>query len=164
MVQSESYVVRVLPGRWGDIKNETLIQEFSAIFRDRPVIEFTDWAEVSNASEFWDGLCRDVVKTLKKRDLQFIFHLGDVAHKPICEIDEVLDIISDYSSYGKVVLKLDCHEADSLWCRLNGCDRKGFPADMGAGAARERWLSIFNTMNIDLLQILEGCQTMQFSR
>jgi hypothetical protein len=164
MVQSESYVVRVLPGRWRDIKSDTLIKQFSAIFSDWPVIEFTDWAEISNASDFWDGLCRDVVKPLNKRDLQFVFHLGDVARKSIFEIDEVLDIIGDYSSYGKVVLKLDCHEADSLWCRLNGSDGKGSPGELGAGAARERWLSIFNTMNIDFLQILEGCQTMQFSR
>jgi hypothetical protein len=160
MTQSENYVVEVLPGRWREIRNETMLEQLSAIFSSHPVIEFAGWAEASNASDFWDGLYQDVVKPLKKRDFRFIFHLGDVGRKQVFEIDEVLDIMGDYSSYGKVVLQLDCHEADSLWRRLNGHSAEGLPA----GAARARWLSIFNTMNIDLLQILEGCQTMQFSR
>lgn len=155
MTESESYVVRVLPGRWGEIKSDTLIKQFSMIFSSWPVIEFPDWAGVSNASDFWDGLYTDVVKPLKKRDIRFIFHLGDVSKKLSFEIDEALDIIGDYSSIGKVQLKLDSHEADSLWCKLNGCDGATL-SDARSSAARERYLFLFNMMSVASLMIVDG--------
>lgn len=161
MTQSERYIVRVLPGRWGEIKSDMLIEQFSAIFSSWPVIEFPDWAGVSNASDFWDGLYKDVVKPLKKRDIQFIFHLGDVSKKRSFEIDEALDIMGDYSSYGKVMLKLDSHEADCLWCKLNGHESGTF---FDRGASEERYRLLFKTMSIDSLLVVEGGRALQFSR
>ncbi|MBS1606972.1 MAG: hypothetical protein JST42_30235 [Bacteroidetes bacterium] len=155
MTAPESYVVPVLPGRWGEIKTDTMIQEFSAIFSSWPVIEFPDWAGVSNASDFWDGLYTDVAKPLKKKDTRFIFHLGDVSKKPSFEIDEALDIIGDYSSIGNVQLKMDSHEADSLWCKLNGCDTAAL-ADPRCPEAQERYHFLFNMMNVGSLMVVDG--------
>lgn len=163
MTASENYIIRVLPGRWGDIKSDNLIRQFSEIFSSWPVIEFPDWAGVSNASDFWDGLYTDVVKPLKKSDLQFVFHLGDVSKRPSFEIDEALDIMGDYATYGNVILKLDCHEADNLWCKLNGCDAVSL-CDFGSPQAKERYLFLFNTMSIDSLLVVDGSRTLQFSR
>jgi hypothetical protein len=128
------------------------------------IIEFADWAAVDNASGVWDGLYSDVIKPLKKRDFQFIFHLGDVAKKPVFETDEVLDIICDYASYGKVTLILDEHEADNLWCRLNGRNPDDTFSGVGSPGAKERYLSLFNTMRVDVLLVLCGGCAMLFSR
>jgi len=144
-------------GKWNKIKSDAMVQGLSGIFDRCSIIEFADWAHMDDASGSWDGLYRDVLKPLKKRDFQFIFHLGDVAGKGVFEIDEILDIIGDYASYGKVAVILENREADSLWCKLNG--RTSVPV-----APKERCLSLFHTMNIDALQILDGSRAVQFSR
>jgi hypothetical protein len=151
-------------GRWNRIKNEALVKELSDIFSSCPIIEFADWAEVDDASEFWDGLYSDVIKPLKKRDYQFIFHLGDVSKKKVFETDEVLDIIGNYSSYGKVTLMLGDLEADNLWSRLNGRSPEVFISGFDSPEARERYLFLFNTMKIDVLLVLHGCYALLFSR
>ena len=152
-----------LLGRWNKIKNDGLIKDLSVIFSCCSIIEFADWSGVDDASGFWDGLYSDVIKSLEKRDFQFIFHLGDMAKKLIFEIDEVLDIMGDYSSHGKVTLVLDDHEADRLWCRLNGSP-DAFMAGLESSTAGERYLFLFNTMSIDVLRVLHGCRVVQLSR
>ncbi|HVU97664.1 MAG TPA: hypothetical protein VHE34_20715 [Puia sp.] len=167
-------------------------EDASGILGRCSLVELADWTElVDNGA--WDKLYSTWIKPLGKRDFQFIFHLGDVAYKPVFGIDEVLDIIGDYSSRGRVTLMLDGHEADTLWCRLNG--RNPGAGDSGAtarvssewasfAAARgltardsgardvvvrdctpqDRWLSLFNTMSIDFLIVLQAGHAVQFSR
>jgi hypothetical protein len=161
-------------------------EEAGAILGDCSLVELADWTElVDNGA--WDKLYSKWIKPLGKRDFQFIFHLGDVAYKPVFGIDEVLDVIGDYSSRGQVTLILDGHEADTLWCRLNGQNPgrvvsggaisnetlsggripgTGTYSDCGSSAstARERWLFLFNTMSIDFLVVLQAGHAMQFSR
>jgi hypothetical protein len=157
------------------------------------LVELADWTElVDNGA--WDSLYSKWIKPLRRRDFQFIFHLGDVAYKPVFGIDEVLDVIGDYSSCGQVTLILDTHEADTLWCRLNGIRTDGSMPGTGAhpdggnfgtgahpdggmpttgawsgcgssaSTARDRWLFLFNTMSIDFLIVLQAGHAMQFSR
>lgn len=138
--------------------------ERSVLFSSSPIIEFTDWAAIQNASGLWDGLYTDVIKPLQKRDFHFIFHLGDVANKPVFDIDEVLDIIGDYSSYGKVMLMLNNDEAGNLWNKLNGRSPGAGISGSGSPRAGEKYHFIFNTMNIDSLVVLHGYGAMQLSR
>ena len=107
--------------------------------------------------------CRVKLCFMTERDLQFVFHLGDVSQRLSFEIDEALDIMGDYATYGKVVLKLDCREADNLWCKLNGYNAVSL-CDFGSPQARERYLFLFNTMSIDSLLVVDGSRTLQFSR
>lgn len=140
--------------------------ERSALISSFPIIEFADWTVVQNASGLWDGLYTNVIKPLKKRDFRFIFHLGDVANKLVYDIDEVLDIIGDYSSYGKVTLMLDHGEAGHLWDKLNGSPNADTPGASGDGSlqAREKYRFIFDMMRIDSLVILDGYNVVQLSR
>ena len=136
-----------------------------AILGGCSLVELADWTElVDNGA--WDKLFSNWIKPLRKRDFQFIFHLGDVAYKPVFGIDEVLDVIGDYSSCGQVTLILDTHEADTLWCRLNGTSGTGASTGCGSSASndRDRWLFIFNTKSIDFLIVLQAGHAMQFSR
>ena len=151
-------------GKWSRLKDETLVKELRGIFSNSLIIEFEDWAGVDNASSFWDGLYSDVIKSLDKRDLHFIFHLGDVAKKLVFEIDEILDIIGDYSLRGRVTLMLDDYEADNLWSRLNGRSPGPFTSGFGSAEAMERYQSLYYTMKISALLILNGNQVILFSR
>ncbi len=110
------------------------------------IIQFTNWATTDGASDFWDGLYANVIKLLNNLDFEFIFHLGDVSKKHAFEIEEILDIMGDYASFGRVTLVLNEKEADILWNKLNGPSQ----------ATIEKYLFLFNTMDIDLLLISKG--------
>ncbi len=136
--------------RWYNLKNDASIERLKAFISNCSIIEFTDYANVDDAVGFWDGLFADVIKPLNKRDFEFIFHLGDTIGRPVFEVDEILDIIGDYSLHGRVSLVLDDQEADMLWNRLNG----GSYGVTRLSDAREKYQFLFNTMRIDVLLIL----------
>jgi hypothetical protein len=105
----------IISRNWNSIKNDVIIEELKTLFRGCDIIQFADWASVYHASDFWDGLLSDVIRPLKKKDFQFIFYLGNPTKKSVFETDEILDIMGEYSSCGKVTLVLDENEADKLF-------------------------------------------------
>lgn len=151
-------------GHWNNVKNDEIIEELKTLFRSCAIVQFADWASVNNGSDFWDGLLSDVIRTCNKKDFQFIFYLGDPAKKFLFETDEILDLISAYSSYGKVTLVLDENESDKLWNILNGRDPGSPPTRNNPPGAMENYWSIFNSMNIDALVIFCANCTVLLSR
>lgn len=127
------------------------------------VIEFENWADKSDTSAMWENLYSKVIKTLDKRNFEFIFHLGDPAHKHSFEVDEVLDIMGDFVTHGNVTLILNSRQADDLWCQLNGWDRDAFVLGIGVPSESGRYLSIFNTTKLSALIVLDGGLALHFS-
>jgi len=152
------------PAGWQEVKKDAIIEGLRTVISGSPIIQFAEWAKVEDASRFWDGLFSDVIKPLNKRDFEFIFHLGDITKRLAFEVDEVLDIIGDYTSYGRVTLVLDDAEADKLWSRLNGEGQGGNISRDKPQDAREKCLSLFNIMNVDVLLVLYGDHAVIFSR
>jgi hypothetical protein len=128
---------------WNHLKNNAIISALGTLFSNCSIIQLMDWATTDGASDFWDELYEDVIKPLNKRDFEFIFHLGDVTKKHAFEVEEILDIMGDYSSFGRVTLVLNENEADILWNKLNGPSQETI----------EKYRFLFNTMNIDMLLI-----------
>jgi hypothetical protein len=155
---------KIISLNWNKIKNNVILEELRTLFRSCAIIEFADWASVYNASDFWDGLLCDVIRPLNKRDFQFIFYLGDITEKFVFETDEILDIINEYSSYGKVTLALAENEADGLWSVLNGWNPGSTQFSYKSQRAIEKYLSIFNTMSIDVLVIFSANRTVLLSK
>jgi len=145
-------------GGWPEMKNEALTSDIEDIFSCCMLIEFADWAGLADASGFWDGLYLDVIKRLGKRDFRFIFHLGDVSKRGVFEIDEAIDIISEYSSYGKVTLILHSQEADSLWNILNGRSAETSFTDDGLPTSADGYSFLFDRLTIETLLILQDDQ------
>jgi hypothetical protein len=154
----------IIPRKWNEIKNDVIIEELKTLFKSCAIIQFADWASAYNASNFWDGLLSDVIRPLKKKNFQFIFYLGGPTKKFVFETDEILDIISEYSSYGKVTLVLDENEADSLWNILNGWNPDSTHFSYKSQRAIEKYLFIFNTMRIDVMVIFCINRTLIISR
>jgi hypothetical protein len=150
--------------RWNSFKNDVIIKELKTLFISCDIIQFADWASAYNASDFWDGLLFDVIRPLNKKDFQFVFYLGDPTKRFVFETDEILDIISEYSSCGKVMLMLDENETDRLWSILNGWNPGSTHFSYQSQRAIEKYSSIFNTMNIDFLVNFSGNRTVLLSR
>jgi|GEM_PF-4307583 hypothetical protein len=117
------------------------------IFAKSKIISFDDWAGFNEASELWDILRTDVIKPLQRRDFEFIFYLGRVAHRRSFEVDEILDIISDFSFNGNVTLVLNHRETSELQKLITG--------DQGSGRFRlpEAGELIFKAMRIRRLLV-----------
>src|SRR6185312_10548927 len=74
--------------RWSEIKNEKLVADLSELFQACRTIAFDDWTNVANSSDLWNGLLSDVIRLLPKKNLDFIFYLGDPAKKLFFQVDE----------------------------------------------------------------------------
>ena len=101
--------------KWHRYKNGMIIDDLKTLFTSCHVISFADWSDIFGASDLWDGLLRDIIKPLPKKQFEFIFYLGDPTKRSVQEVDEILDIISDFSNYGRVTFVLNEEEACKLW-------------------------------------------------
>jgi hypothetical protein len=149
--------------RWSEIKSEKLIADLSDLFRACRTIAFDDWANVANSSDLWDGLLSDVIRPLQKNDLEFIFYLGDPAKRLFFQVDEILDIISEFSKHGRVTFCLDESEAVKLWMVLNG-ERPDYTLNAFAlSDLKRKYFSIFKTMTVDQLLIYSANDALVYS-
>ena len=128
-------------------KSDFQVKDIKEILERCKVISFRNWASFQDASNLWDRLHTNVIKPLGRKDFEFIFYMGDATEKWASEIDEVLDIISDFSFSGRVTLVLTDAEASELWKMLYGDDLK-LPS---TGINESQY--IFNAINIDRLLV-----------
>ena len=139
------------PYTWRYIKAAAGVDRISSAVAASSVIAFVDWANLPHASNIWQGILEDVVKPSKRRDFLFLFDLCDPSKKTTEQIDEVLDLVSSFSPYGKVTLGLNENETLKIWAALNGMDfvkdSENLPPVAEAGDF------LFKSMNIDSLLV-----------
>jgi hypothetical protein len=148
---------------WRDIRTDQLVAALQVLFKHCRTIAFGDWANESDASDLWTGLLSDVIKPLKKKDLDFIFYLGDPGKMLFFQVDEILDIISDFSYTGKVTFFLDEHEAIKLWMVLNGEQGDATSKTYMPDDLKRKYFSIFKTMSIYCLAIYSADDVIIFN-
>jgi hypothetical protein len=112
-----------------------------------------DWANVAEATDIWQGFLDDVIRPAGKKDQYFLFDLCDPSKKSSEQIDEMLDLISDFSEYGKVTLGLNENEANKIWLALNGHDHVGGHDGVELPPINTVGYFIYRAMNIDTLLI-----------
>lgn len=132
------------------VKDHLYAEDLKAVLEKSRIISFTDWASFDGASDLWDRLRTEVIKPLRRNDFEFIFDIGDTANRPSYEVDEIIDIMSDFSLNGKVTLILRDREASELRKLLSGEEDDtrwlGFNSDF-----KDQY--IYNATNIDRLLI-----------
>ncbi|WPU90926.1 hypothetical protein SNE25_16525 [Mucilaginibacter sabulilitoris] len=148
---------------WAFFKDDAVIEELRSLFRNCSTVAFDDWANMTGASLLWNGLLTDVIKPLGRKDLEFIFYLGDSSKKLSFEVDEAVDIISAFSNYGKVTLALDDNEALRLWMVLNGVKKNSSFEEETPSDLKKKYISLFRTMKVAQLLIWSGNDVLLFS-
>lgn len=136
---------------WSHVKKTAGMDKISQAVSQSALIAFVDWANLPHASNIWHGILEDVVKPLQRKDFLFLFDLCDPSKKTTQQIDEVLDLISSYSPYGKVTLGLNENETLKIWAVLRGMDfvkdKEKLPPVAEAGDF------LYKSMNIDSLLV-----------
>ncbi|MFL5745705.1 MAG: hypothetical protein ACJ751_13625 [Niastella sp.] len=132
--------------KWDHMRKDASIDALTKYLSNCSIIQFADYVSVKDAAGFWDGLFADVIKkAIDKQTMEFIFQLGDITGRRVFEVDEVLDVIGQYSKYGKVSLVMDEQEGLKLWDLLCGINYEPSP--------KEKFQLMFGTMTIDFLLI-----------
>ncbi|WP_461116979.1 hypothetical protein [Spirosoma jeollabukense] len=150
--------------RWHYLRNDTIVAELQALFRQCQSVAFDDWSRVVSASDLWIGLLTDVIQPIDNKNIEFIFYLGDPLTKLSFQVDEALDIISDFSRYGQITFALDEHEAINLWMVLNGVQPQMPVLNQHFLDLKRKYMSIFRAMNIARLLIYSPTNAMLFTR
>jgi hypothetical protein len=120
------------------------------------LLAFVDWVNLPHSSDVWEGMLTDVIKPSGRRDFLFLFDLCDPSKKSTQEIDEILDVIGCFSSYGKVTLGLNENETLRIWTALNGRVATEQPSIEVAGDY------LYKMMNIDCLLVHPVDRTIAF--
>lgn len=136
---------------WKYIKKTAGLEKIRNSITSCNLVALVDWSNLPNATEIWQGFLNDIIKVVNRKDLYFLFDLCDPSGKGPMEIDEILDLISSFSDYGKVTLALNENEARRICVALTGCDEAAntnyFPTLVDIGSF------IYYTMSVDTLLI-----------
>jgi hypothetical protein len=147
--------------KWNDWKNGVIMEDLKMLFEYAQIVEFDKWSDVKHASDLWDNLRRDVIKPINRNDFDFIFYLGDTKKKFAFEVDEFLDIVCDFSLYGRVTLVLDEQNIDNLWAMF--FKRNSYSEISILPGFREKCRSVFDLINIQYLLVESFPATLMYS-
>jgi len=148
---------------WTFFRDETVIAELRSLFSNCRTIAFDDWAAITGASNLWNGLLAEVIRPLGKKDLEFIFYLGDPGNKLSFQVDEAIDLISEFSHHGQVTFDLDASEAMKLWMVLNGVNPDTPLEGQTPSDLNKKYFSIYRTMDVSRLLIYSADNAILFS-
>lgn len=140
-------------------KNDFVFMGVPDCISEVDLIAFTEWDKSPDACELADAFLHKVVKPSGKRNFRFLFDFADVANKSVFEVDEILDVVSCFSSYGKVMFCVHEDVATKVWLVLRGYEvNKPFDVKEIPDIS-EIGLSIFNAMNIECLIVYSLTRT-----
>lgn len=147
---------------WSYIKKTVGLDKISARIVQSDLLAFVDWVNLPHSSEIWEGVLNDIIKPSGRKDFLFFFDFCDPSKKTTEQIDEVLDLVSCFSFYGKVTLGLNENETIRIWSSINGVDSND-PLQKGRiPGLKEAGEFLHKAMNIDCLLIHPTVGTIAF--
>jgi hypothetical protein len=138
---------------WDRIKKTIDIADLRKSAEACQLFALVDWANLSEATDIWNGFLMDVIKPAGKKEQHFLFDLCDPSKKPPQQIVEILDLITAYSDFGRVTLGLNENEANKIWLALNGYDPVGDHGKVEIPPLNSVGYFIYRAMDIDTLLI-----------
>lgn len=142
---------------WNRIAKNGVLNKIRKAAQEAQLIALVDWVNLPNATIIWQQFRDKIIKQSGRKDFYFMFDLCDPSRKSEQEIDEVIDLISSFSYYGKVTLGLNENETNKIWMALTGYRESQLPSLETAGHF------IYQAMNIDTLLIHPLDRTLVFT-
>jgi hypothetical protein len=147
---------------WKYVKQNIDLEKLKKDTEHRKLYALVDWANLPEATDLWQGFLDDIVHPRGKCDQYFFFDLCDPSKRSAQQIDEMLDLISDFSAYGKVTLGLNENEANKIWMALTGHDYSLANEHVEIPSLQMVGYFIYRAMDIDTLLIHPIDRTLVF--
>lgn len=103
---------------WSYIKTHSDLDKIRMAVSSAGICAFLDWANLPHSSDIWYGVLNDIIRATGRKDYLFLFDLCDPWKKTKQEINELLELISSFSSYGKVTLGVNENETLRVWSAI----------------------------------------------
>jgi hypothetical protein len=99
---------------WDSIKELIGIEQIKEWLRGKQLVSFLNWSEIVNSSDIWEGFLNEIISSVVPygNKLPFFTDLSDCSRKSGIEIRNVIDLLSGFREYFKVILSLNHNEAD----------------------------------------------------
>lgn len=138
-------------------------KEMLALFGKCRTVCFDDWSLVSGASKLWNLLLVEVFSALESAQREVIFYLGETSEFQSSQVEEALQVMAAFASFGAVTLALNEQEAMRLWMLINGFGQSDVEQLQSPGTSGKRYFSIFRTVGVSQLLIYSSNQARLFS-
>lgn len=129
---------------WNYVKKFAGLEILRREAEDTHLFAFADWANLPSASDIWEGMLNDVIRTTGRSDYLFLFDLCDPSRKTDTQVKKLLELISRFSDFGQVALGLNENETLRIYRQLFGAEA----SDVYSAAGR-----IFGNMTIQNLLV-----------
>jgi len=109
---------------WANITVRFGRDKFAAKFRSADLVGFVNWTMLTNMSQIWEAVLREVCPSLPTGNPKrlLFFDLADPEKRTVADIRHALDLILQFRTWFNVVLGLNEKEAHEI-ARVLGLDR-----------------------------------------
>lgn len=129
---------------WNYVRRAAGLEVLKREAEDVHLFAFADWANLPHASDIWEGMLNDVIRSSGRTDYLFLFDICDPTRKTELQLKKLLELISRFSDFGQVTLGLNENETIRIYRQLFGSDA----SDVYAAAGR-----LFSNMTIAQLLV-----------
>lgn len=104
---------------WQLLKQRVPISTLISLFDTASLVGLLNWGELTASTGFWKGLLQEVLPFCKTgKEKIFFVDLSDCSSRSRKEILAALDLLTDFSRYGKLVLSLNKNECRIIYNNL----------------------------------------------
>ena len=103
---------------WKFLKSAVGLNNLFHPMNKAKLIALVDWCNLPYATEYWRGILVEVLPELSEKERHFFFDIADPSRRSDAELEEVLEVIEGYNSFGKVTLGLNENETEKLYASL----------------------------------------------
>ena len=107
---------------WNYVKRTAGLEILKREAEDADLFAFADWANLPHASDIWEGMLNDVLRSSARTDRLFLFDLCDPSRKTDQQVKKLLELISKFSDFGQVTLGLNENEMMRIHRQLFGSE------------------------------------------
>jgi hypothetical protein len=104
---------------WSSIRDAIGLNQLKDIYADADLVCLVNWSEPDHSNHMWQGLINDVLTHQPKQpQRRFFFDLSDCSKRPSTAIASAIQLIQQFTAFGKVILSLNRNEAGILYKTL----------------------------------------------
>ena len=105
--------------KWEKIKERCSLDTLVYAMDSASLIALVDWCNLPHSTNFWQGMQKEALPRLSKKDRTIFFDIADPTRRSDAEVFEALATISGYVDYGEIVLGLNENETEKVFDCLN---------------------------------------------